>query len=158
MSFLAVAILVMAPSDVAAEDPNFEYWSEFRDALPMTKAYTEYLGGPYFTTWYIQVEQRSGTKRSVYVETNEKIQWTGLIHFDCDISLGGEQVSITQSSEAGLPTVYDSSLLLSETLIQQWKNGAEIAENEGFSLTLPYEVYVISRYEFCRPEPVEYSE
>ncbi|MFZ1741855.1 MAG: hypothetical protein WAT93_03320 [Pontixanthobacter sp.] len=153
--YLALVVCACLPVAAGAQDSEDGNYSEYRDNVLLQFVYNEANEPPYSTGWSIHVEQPNSTKRLVYIEAQGKLPWTGVIAFDCDESVSGEMVKITQSSEPGLPGIYDRSLTLGETAISKWKISNVVEDMvgadgaEGFYRILPYEAYVIARYEAC---------
>jgi hypothetical protein len=171
---LSASISVPALAVSAQQDAR-SYPSDFRYGVMLDYIYTQQLEAPYSSVWGGTEIERVGYRRTVYIETNEKSVFAGLVEFECR-ALGF--VTIREYNlEMGVPADltgvpvnggeaigsdpewdrpgWDGSFSTRLSDPESWSQRGTDAY--GNYAPLPYETFLQVRDHFCGPRAPEWT-
>jgi len=172
---LLTTAISVPTSAVSAQQDARSYPSDFRHGVMLDYIYTQQLEAPYSSVWGGTEIERVGYRRTVYVETNEKRVFAGLVEFECR-ALGF--VTIREYNlEMGVPADLTGVLVNGGEIIRDpedriwpgWDGSfsTRLSDPESWSqrgtdaygnyVLLPYETFLQVRDHFCGPRASEWT-
>ncbi len=140
-SFILASLLIL-PNLAIAKTEN----SEYRPNTKVEFIYDQELEEPYSTAWYAKLEKRSGTKRTVYIETVGKFVQKGFITFDCKSLQTDVQLSLYNWADYGDNSQLEHINVYTKDL-KSWENNSF---EPLWGETPPYALYKKLRVKYCK--------